>query len=207
MYSCASKQPGRLYETACFSTAVRRNNSQIKFRWVLSGIIAWMLASWLTAYAAVPGDTATVTLAWNPSTDARVTGYRIYYGATPAQYTNSIVIGNVTTATVNNLVKGVTYYFATTARDASGVESTFSNEISYRADSSRLRLQLNPARQPVLTVEGTAGRSYIIEATQNFTTWANLITVTANTSGTASFVDTNAGSLNRRFYRLREVAP
>jgi len=74
--------------------------------------------------------TASATLAWQPSSDPAVTGYKLYYGVASHTYTNSIDTGRSTTAIVSNLVKGSTYYFAVTAYDSSGTESPFSNEAS-----------------------------------------------------------------------------
>jgi hypothetical protein len=74
---------------------------------------------------------ANVTLAWDASPDPTVTGYRVFYGGASGSYTNSIQVGNVTTATISNLVLGATYYFAATARDAANIESDFSNETSH----------------------------------------------------------------------------
>jgi hypothetical protein len=82
-----------------------------------------------------------VTLAWNPSTDPNVTGYNVYYGVASGVYTNKIDVGNVTNATINGLVEGVTYYFAATAYNILGVESDFSNETSYS-------VPLNGGNQP-----------------------------------------------------------
>jgi len=76
-------------------------------------------------------QSGSVTLAWDASPDASVTGYRIYYGVASKNYTNSVTIGNVTNVTLVALRPGVTYWFAATAVDGSGLESDFSNEISY----------------------------------------------------------------------------
>ncbi|HET7624075.1 MAG TPA: fibronectin type III domain-containing protein, partial [Verrucomicrobiae bacterium] len=72
-----------------------------------------------------------VTLQWSPSTDSSVTGYNIYYGVASRNYTNKVTVGNVTNATVTGLQEGVTYYFAATAFNAIGLESDFSEEVSY----------------------------------------------------------------------------
>ena len=74
-----------------------------------------------------------VTLAWNSSTNAIVTGYNVYYGGACGAYTNKICAGNATNATITGLVPGTTYYFAATTYAASGVESPFSSEVSYKA--------------------------------------------------------------------------
>lgn len=82
----------------------------------------------LTAAAQPPRS---VTLAWDASPDPSVTGYRVYFGVRSGTYTNSAAVGKVLTATLTNLTAGVTYYFAATAYDSSGTESTFSNEALY----------------------------------------------------------------------------
>jgi len=148
-----------------------------------------------------------VQLAWNASPDTGVTGYRIYYGVSPAQYTNSIAVGNLTSATVPGLVDGVTYYFATTAYTASGVESSFSNEISYKSAFSQLRARLTSTRQMILTIQGQIGHNYNIETTQDFTTWIVIGTATPGSAGSVDFTDAAAANYSRRFYRLRDTTP
>ena len=76
-----------------------------------------------------------VALQWNPNTDANLAGYKVYYQAdsstTPFNGTGSPMdVSNQTTATVSNLDPGSTYYFAVTAYDTSGVESTYSNIVT-----------------------------------------------------------------------------
>lgn len=73
------------------------------------------------------------TLAWDsPATAANVSGYRVYYGTAPGTYLQpygqGISVGNVTTYTLMGLSSGIRYYFAVTTFDASGNESTYSNE-------------------------------------------------------------------------------
>ena len=88
---------------------------------ILCGILA-TLTSVSSLYA------GSVTLAWDPSPDASVVAYKVYYGPTSRSYTNSIQVGNVTNASVAGLIEGATYYFGATALDSSGLESDFSNE-------------------------------------------------------------------------------
>ncbi len=80
--------------------------------------------------------TGSATLAWNaPTTNTDGTpltdlaGYKIYYGTSSGNYTSSVNIGNVTSYTITNLSSG-TYFFAMTTYDTSGIESSFSNELS-----------------------------------------------------------------------------
>jgi hypothetical protein len=89
---------------------------------------AVLLVAALTASAQ---GQSSVTLAWDPSSDSSIAGYRLYEGAASRSYTNVINTGKATTATVSNLVSGITYFFAVTAYDTNGQESGFSSEISY----------------------------------------------------------------------------
>jgi hypothetical protein len=70
-----------------------------------------------------------VTLAWDPA--ASVSGYRLYCGTTSHVYTQTIEVGNTTKTLVSNLVGGRRYFFAVTAYNIAGLESTPSNEVSY----------------------------------------------------------------------------
>jgi hypothetical protein len=72
-----------------------------------------------------------IPLAWNPSADASVAGYKIYYGSVSGNYTNSVDVGNVTNAVIGGLVAGTTYFFAATSYNTNGVESGFSAEAVY----------------------------------------------------------------------------
>ncbi len=72
-----------------------------------------------------------ITMAWDASPDAAVTGYNLYYGTNSGIYsTNKINVGNVLTATVRVTPRGVLYFYVATAFDTNGIESPFSNEIS-----------------------------------------------------------------------------
>ncbi len=76
------------------------------------------------------------TLTWNPPTTntdgtslTDLAGYKVYYGTSSGGYTSVITVGNVTTYVIGNLAPG-TYYFAVTAYDSAGTESTYSNQAS-----------------------------------------------------------------------------
>lgn len=85
----------------------------------------------LLCVTSLMASAASVTLAWDASPDASVTGYRIYYGPASGAYTNSATVGNVTNVTLTSLKAGALYYFAATAYNGTGLESAFSNETSY----------------------------------------------------------------------------
>jgi hypothetical protein len=76
---------------------------------------------------------ATVQLAWDPSntgTNSPIANYKVYWGVESGKYTNSVSSGTNLTATVTNLSKGNTYFFAATATDTNNLESDFSGEVS-----------------------------------------------------------------------------
>ncbi|MEM9690754.1 MAG: fibronectin type III domain-containing protein, partial [Pseudomonadota bacterium] len=75
------------------------------------------------------------TLTWTPPTlndDGSplmdLAGYRLYWGTQPGVYTDSVTINDpgISTFVVENLTPG-TYEFVSTAFNASGVESRYSN--------------------------------------------------------------------------------
>jgi len=72
-----------------------------------------------------------VSLAWDANAETNIVGYRLYYGTTSQSLTNTVDAGTELTATVTGLREGVTYYFAVTARNSDGLESDFSDQVSY----------------------------------------------------------------------------
>ncbi|HMK56661.1 MAG TPA: hypothetical protein VK448_08505 [Dissulfurispiraceae bacterium] len=64
----------------------------------------------------------------SPLTD--LAGYKIYYGTAPGNYSASLNVGNTTSASLTLPQCGVTNYFAATAYDIAGIESTYSNEVA-----------------------------------------------------------------------------
>jgi len=159
------------------------------------------------AFSATVPAGQSVTLAWDADSDPNVTGYKIYYGVASRTYTNQINAGNATGATISGLVAGVTYYFAATAYDSFGQESGYSSEIIYSVPATLATMQIRsaPAGQFILTVTGLIGHTYQILATQDFTAWTVIGTVTVGASGALDFTDTNAASFPQRFYRTQEI--
>ena len=94
------------------------------------------LILFLACFEAIAQTNSTVAVAWNPSPDAAVIGYRVYQGGASGVYTNSSDVGDVTNATISNLTPGVTYFTAVTAYDGTGLESFYSTEISFVASNS-----------------------------------------------------------------------
>ena len=74
-----------------------------------------------------------VQLAWgaSPSTTNGPLFYKVYYGPGHRTYTNVVNVSTNLTTTISNLVRGSTYYFSATASTSDGLESEFSNEVSW----------------------------------------------------------------------------
>jgi hypothetical protein len=172
------------------------------------GVLAILtaLSAPVRAAGAVLPPGQSVTLAWNPSPDSGVAGYRIYYGVGSRTYTNMVDTGTATNATIANLVAGATYYFAATSYNLLGLESDYSTEASYAVSAALAKVQIRaaPSRQVVLTVTGQTGHTYQVLATQDLKTWTVIGVVTVGAGGSADFTDSNAASFPRRFYRTQE---
>lgn len=83
--------------------------------------------------ASSPGQS--VSLSWEAPTTSNdgtgiddLSGYKIYYGNSSRNYTQSIDVGNSTSASISSLSSG-TWCFAVTAYDMSGNESSYSDEV------------------------------------------------------------------------------
>jgi hypothetical protein len=85
---------------------------------------------------------ADVSLAWDPSVSANISGYKVYVGNSSRTYHSPIAIGNQTSYTVAGLSNG-TYYFAVTAFDVDGNESDYSNEASQTIGTSPVTCNIN----------------------------------------------------------------
>src|SRR5436309_805020 len=64
-----------------------------------------------------------VTLAWNPSPDTNVVGYKIHYGTGHRFYTAVADAGSASSVTISGLMENRTYYFSATAYDTNNGES------------------------------------------------------------------------------------
>ena len=83
---------------------------------------------------------AEVTLRWDPPTQnadgsafVPPAGYRVYYGAGGASYTNCQDVGQASQATFGGLTQGTTYHFAVTVYNSAGTESAFSPDVTWTA--------------------------------------------------------------------------
>lgn len=82
----------------------------------------------LVILVASPVVAGTISLEWNPADGA--TGYRVYYGTSPGNYTQSVTVGNTTSTTLTGLANCTNWYVAVKAYNGAGESPEFSNEIS-----------------------------------------------------------------------------
>ncbi|MEZ5591507.1 MAG: fibronectin type III domain-containing protein [Gammaproteobacteria bacterium] len=103
-------------------------------------IAAWLLLSGLLSTTnCFAGQ---VSLRWDASPSAVVSGYKVYYGLASRNYTVSVDVGNTLQYTATGLQPGLTYYFTVTAYiNSTGQESGFSNEAIKTIEPSAILLQ------------------------------------------------------------------
>jgi len=73
-----------------------------------------------------------VNLWWNASTSGTISGYNVYRGASPSGPFSKInpAVNSSLSYSDSAVQSGTTYYYVTTAVDASGVESSYSNQVT-----------------------------------------------------------------------------
>lgn len=100
-------------------------------------LFLFAIAACSTSDSAPSGEAAslsseTVGLSWDPSVGPEVAGYKIYQATASGAYGAPIatVPIDLTSYTVTGLEVGFTYFFAVTAYNSDGSESSYSNEVS-----------------------------------------------------------------------------
>ena len=188
-----------------------RNNGRMRSHWLnkvrIVGVAIWVLG--ILALGASSILQRSITLAWDPSTDPSVVGYRVYVGSACGVYTNVIDVGAATTVSVPGLTVGATYYFAVTAYNSLGVESPSSGEISCVVPPPPNSLQTSQiAGAKVINGTGwKSGQAYNILASQDLASWQVIGTVTADASGSFQFTDPASINYPSRFYRAETISP
>ena len=101
-----------------------------------SAKISFFTSNSNSALATASGSGATVqhavNLWWNASTSSSVTGYNVYRGASPTGPFSRInpALNSSLSYSDSAVQSGTTYYYVTTAVDASGTESSYSNQVT-----------------------------------------------------------------------------
>lgn len=107
----------------------------------------------------LPAAAASVTLEWDANEESDLSGYRLYIGTEPGNYSTVTNVGNSTRATVPNLQDATTYYFVVTAYNTLGLESVPSNEVTFTTPPPV------PNQPPQITVsEPGNGNTYLAPA-------------------------------------------
>jgi len=217
------------WQRLCSIPFMRRSNNLVQNHGAKFFLLHWLICT-VTLIALPALQAESISLAWNPSADPYVAGYKIYYGVASHVYTSLVDVGNVTNAIVNGLSQNMTYYFAATSYDVNGVESSFSNETNLVPYAPAILIPLPPP--PNLSLNGQVGfTNYILGAAnvvpaitnialgvtnivpgvtnylnylykvQVSTNLVNWVSVETNTAP-FMFVDTNMSQFRQRFYRV-----
>ncbi len=192
------------------------------FSWLIYIGLAWVLASLsiCSAENLIPGSS--VTLEWDANSEPDVAGYKLHFGPASGSYPETFDAGNLTTATVA-VVPGATYYFTVTAYNTEGLESPFSNEVTFTAPQlPELQVEhitppegtglengipdvtgtaLLPDGSLSFTISAQAGQSIQVEASSDLLSWI-CRGILENPTGGIIVTDPDAAAYERRFYRV-----
>jgi chitodextrinase len=125
-----------------------------------AGLACHALSAFALLFSANVSAAPQVSLAWNASSTATVTGYRLYYGTASGSYGSHTDVGNQLSYTVGGLTAGANYYFAVKAYNAAGTESDYSNEVSATAPAATAnRAPTGSVTAPASNVSVTTGTS------------------------------------------------
>jgi hypothetical protein len=153
---------------------------------LLSGIC---LANVATAAVLEPAPTHSVTLAWDPVVEPVLTGYKLFLGTSPGQYTEVHEVDLSTQLTVSGLEFGQTYYAVVISLGAGADESLPSTELSFTVAPPPLpfdtQVALDGSGQMVLQwsfAKAALGSSpeFIIQASPDLTHWTEFETISAD---------------------------
>lgn len=185
------------------------------------GLLFTMLSFVPRAFGDVPAPKYRVELEWDANSEPDVAGYKLYFGTASGNYTEAFDAGRQTVATVSLLAE-TTYYFVVTAYNTEGLESPFSNEVTYTTPQvpellveNRVPAELIPAggapnlSAPAMlaggsmsfTVSAVPGQRLLVEASGDLLEWACLGTL-ENPTGEMRITDTDAYNHQQRFYRV-----
>jgi chitin-binding protein len=145
-----------------------------------------------------------VTLAWNPSSDASVTGYYVYSREENSATATRTNVGVATQSRIGGLKEGARYAFTVTAYNAAGAESVPSNEAAYVVPVPIRMINPSPATgYKRVRFPAAPGHWYELQASTNLLTWTTIWqTGVANSYSWVEFQDPQSKTLKARFYRL-----
>lgn len=73
---------------------------------------------------------ASLTVAWDQSSDSTVAGYRVWYGTESHNYTTSVMAGTSTSVTLTGLAEATIYYVVVQAYNSQGIFGELSSEVA-----------------------------------------------------------------------------
>jgi hypothetical protein len=147
-------------------------------------------------------------LEWDANTEPDVAGYRVYFGEKPGVYEQSVDVGAETSYVLSDLDPGVTFYFAITAYTVDGLESDFSDEISYTAAIDGVTAALSHC--DLINVNGNAsvrfsaalGQVCTVLASSDLRAWHEVYRTTAAQDGEIVYDDGPMQAGVVRFFRV-----
>lgn len=159
-----------------------------------------------------------IIVAWDANApEDNVAGYRLYYGLESGNYINSIDVGNVTHYALRDLIIGVTYFSAVTAYNECGLESLFSNEISFSFSEFKNRkpifedfkisfenptnISFNLVGHPTYARDYFVGEYMVVQYSNDLKNWF-FLKVFKYEGNRVTIYDSNINVFNKRFYRL-----
>jgi hypothetical protein len=146
-----------------------------------------------------------LTLAWDRSVDASVTGYKLYYRELAATNYTQVDVGNTNVCRLSDLLETRTYTFYVTCYNAAGLESDPSNSVSYTVPLAPLRPSIahgesGPAVLS-LSLAAVEGRRVALETSVDVVNW--IVLIIGEPGQTVEFRTKIIPSVPTRFYRAR----
>lgn len=153
-----------------------------------------------------PPSGAAVRLGWTASPSTNVTGYFLNWGLASGQCTNQLDAGIVTNTWVSGMASNTIYYFNVVAYAAARDQAPPSNELAYSPTPPVLTLRSQPNGSGPATVslsfQGTAGTTYLIQATPDLQQWTTVWTTNRVASGPIVYSASDPPVYPKRFYRV-----
>ena len=147
----------------------------------------------------------TLTLGWDSSPSANITNYSVYYGTVSRSYGQKASAGPTTQTSLGGFSAGTTYYLAVTATDTNGMESDYSNEVSFTVPAMPATPQLTLVRSGTKSVASwyTNYAGFTLQWSSNPKgTWSNVASQPVTSGG--RYFTTNTTSSAQRYYRLKK---
>lgn len=148
-----------------------------------------------------------VTLAWNPNQETNLAGYRLYQKDN-ARSKTYLPVAEITeresemiktSVVVPNLKTSVTYTWVLTAFTDDGLESDYSNSVSF-VFRPHIKIEKNQVGIPVIKFPMTAGLDYRLDFTLDFSSWQAAFTGSTDEDETEFSYQTS--DFQNAFYRL-----